>query len=153
MMTTIFHWLITKMADVLPSIVLTKLIDLFYKSFVGLHISSEYSGEWADEIYSNKNKNVIVKKDNFEFQHDLNNNIIIGKGKRIVPFEQSHRRWLIFGTIRGDSLILIFLSPSPQKSNGCIYVKHKCDYTYEGYYLEDHNGNIDKTPIKIYKKL
>ena len=56
------------------------------------------------------------------------------------------------GAIDDGFFIASFWRNGPQKSNGCIYAKLIADELYEGYYLEEHNGVIDKTPILLKKK-
>lgn len=115
---------------------------------------SPYTGIWIDEIYDHSDNEKIIKIDYFEINHDPQSNIITGQGHRIFPIEQAYRRWNIIGMVQGSFLSFSYCANIPQKSSGSVYLKLKKDYTYEGYYLGEHNdGEIDQTAIKFYKKI
>lgn len=114
---------------------------------------SPYTGIWIDEIYDHSDKEKIIKIDCFEINHDPQNNIIRGQGHRIFPVEQAYRNWNIFGIVHDSFLSFNYWANIPQKSSGCVHLKLKNDYIYEGYYLGEHNGKIDQTAIKFYKQI
>ena len=55
------------------------------------------------------------------------------------------------GVIDDGYFIASFWHDGPQKSNGCVYTKLTGDNRYDGYYLEEHDGIIDRTPITLVK--
>lgn len=115
-------------------------------------VGSKYTGKWADEIYDPGEKN-IIKRDEYNLRHNKFTNRIKGSIKRVEPNDQRHREWVCTGIIDGDYLILTFWScKALLRSNGCIYAKHTGDNTFDGYYLEEHNGVIDQTKIRLIKR-
>lgn len=114
-------------------------------------VGSKYTGKWSDEIYDTTGTNVI-KRDEYTLRHNKFTNKITGTIKRIEPNNQRHREWTCTGVVDGGFLILTFWAQKAVlKSNGCIYAKHVGDNCFEGYYLEEHNGVIDQTKIKLIK--
>lgn len=114
-------------------------------------VGSKYTGTWQDEIFDPTGQN-IIKRDEYKLRHNRFTNQIKGKINRYEPSEQRHRNWICTGVIDGDFLILTFWSNKRiLKSNGCIYAKHNDDNCFEGFYLEEHNGVIDRTKIRLIK--
>lgn len=120
-------------------------------SYVKLYKDSEYSGIWEDSIPP-KSDGTPAKLDEFTIKHNVRDNTITGTIKRIAPADQIARKWTLNGVIDDGFFIASFWRRGPQKSNGCLYAKLIADNTYEGYYLEEHNGKIDQTPITLRKK-
>lgn len=115
-------------------------------------VGSKYTGTWEDEIFDPEGQ-VIIKRDEYKLRHNRFTNTIKGKINRYEPSNQRYRSWVCTGVIDGDCLILTFWSNKRiLKSNGCIYAKHCGDSSFEGFYLEDHNGVIDRTKIRLIKK-
>lgn len=114
-------------------------------------VGSKHTGKWVDEIYDSSGIN-IIKRDEYTLRHNKFSNKIRGSITRIEPNDQRHRQWICTGVIDGDYLILTFWSYKKLlKSNGCIYARHTGDNIFDGYYLEDHNGVIDQTKIRLIK--
>ena len=112
---------------------------------------SEYSGEWED-IIPQKEDGSPEKRDVYVLKHNKRTNTFSGSIKRVLPISQGARTWEINGVINHGYFIASFWHDGPQKSSGCIYAKLTADNQYEGYYLEEHNGIIDRTPITLKKK-
>ena len=120
--------------------------------YIKFYKNSEYSGVWIDTIPpvtpggEEKHDEIVVK-------HNKKDNTISGTIKRTAPHgEETERTWEMNGAINNGYFIASFWHDGPQKSNGCVYAKLTSDNRYEGYYLEEHNGTIDKTPITLTKK-
>lgn len=139
---------------VLSGAFLALVMFLFKKGYEKLknYKNSPYSGKWEDDIFEDDTKQKIVKKDEYIIQHNKRDNTLTGSIRRILPVEQKHREWKMQGVINGNYLIIVFWASPMQKSNGCIYAKLSGDYEYSGYYLEEYEGIIDKTPIRLRKK-
>ncbi len=120
-------------------------------SYFKFYRDSEYSGTWEDLIPA-KPDGTPEKNDEFTIKHNTRDNTITGTIKRIAPKEQTTRNWTLNGVIDDGFFIASFWHRGPQKSNGCLYAKLTADNTYEGYYLEEHKGIIDQTPITLRKK-
>lgn len=120
-------------------------------SYFRFYKDSPYSGEWEDLIPA-KPDGSPEKRDIFTIKHNRRDNRITGTIRRISPLEQNTRKWVLNGVIDDGYFIASFWRHGPQKSNGCLYAKLTADNTYEGYYLEEHNGTIDQTPLTLKKK-
>ena len=119
---------------------------------ISAFVGSKYTGEWEDEIFD-PTGSVVIKRDEYKLRHNRFTNKIKGKIRRYEPGGQRHRSWICTGVIDGEYLILTFWSNKHiLKSNGCLYAKHKDDNCFEGFYLEDHNGVIDTTKIRLIKR-
>lgn len=132
-----------------------KLIEIFTIS------PSDYSGRWQQLIYSNDDTDYSgspIKVDLYDLTYKKTKNPerlvnnVSGTITRIRP--KQNRKWDFTGYLYGDVLTILYQSAKDtQKSRGCIYVRHKQDNEFRGYYLEEHeDGTIDKTPV-IIKKL
>lgn len=123
------------------------IIDVFSTT-----VKSPYSGEWVNEIYVEGDYGKVVKRDRLKLKYNKRKHTVTGKIQRYEPTAQNYRKWKCSGVIDGDKLILSFwANEGTVKSNGCIYTRHEKDNRYLGYYLEEHNGIIDKTPIALMK--
>ena len=128
------------------------VLKKFYE-WLRLYRQSPYSGKWEDEIYANDQRNDVVKRDTYNIKHNKKDGTLTGTIRRTQPHNQSNRNWNLRGVINKNHIIIVFWTSDPmKKSNGCIYAKHIGDYEYEGYYLEEHDSKIDKTPIKLIKQ-
>ena len=127
-------------------IIVTKII---YTNIL-CYTQSKYSGKWKDEIYDNNGN--IVKRDMYVLKHHKRNNTITGTISRVAPVEQIHRKWKCSGVLSGEHLILSFWSDDVIKSDGCIYVVLKEDFTYEGLYLKTEHSDISMVKIKLIKE-
>lgn len=118
--------------------------------YIKYYKDSEYSGVWMDTIpptvegAQEKHDEIIVK-------HNKRTNTISGTLKRTAPHNESSRTWEMNGVIDDGYFIASFWHDGPQKSNGCVYTKLTGDNRYDGYYLEEHDGIIDRTPITLVK--
>ena len=125
-----------------------KLWDFFF-----LFRKSAFSGVWEGEI--NKNGQ-IEKRDSYKIKHNKRTNELYGTISRIYPENQTYRKWKMVGKLDGDGYILysFWSVVSTHRSRGVVYLRHKEDNVFEGYYLEDHiEGKIDKTSIRLIKKI
>lgn len=120
-------------------------------SYFKFYKDSEYSGIWEDTIPS-KPDGSPEKHDEFIIKYNKRTNTISGTIKRTFPQNQTNRTWVMNGVIDDGYFIASFWHDGPHKSNGCIYAKLTDDNRYDGYYLEEHNGIIDQTPIMMKKK-
>lgn len=119
--------------------------------YIRYYKDSEYSGLWVD-IIPYISEDMPEKHDEIVIRHNKRTNVISGTIKRTSPHSQRARTWLLNGVIDDGYLIASFWHNGPQKSNGCVYTRLTGDNKYEGYYLEEHNGVIDKTPITLMKR-
>lgn len=124
-----------------------KMIAYFLK-FVG----SAYSGKWRAEIRTIENDSEIIKVDEWIIKHNKRKNTLSGTIRRILPDEQSYRKWFFRGVIQSNSLLLVYWASDGVPSYGCVNCVLVNDFTFAGFYLEAHNGAIEKIPIRIEKQ-
>lgn len=120
-------------------------------SFVA-YKKSPLTGEWYDEICDEEGH--ILKTDVFSLKHNCFNNTIKGRVHRIKPENQNYRRCHCVGVYDSGHMILIFWpirKNNTSRVNGCIYMNLENDNFFRGYYLTEHYGQMDMTPITLKK--
>lgn len=115
-----------------------------------LYHGSVYAGHWEDEIFEDDTMTKVVKRDECILKHNKHTNVITGTVRRMEPYDQRHREWYCQGVIDNEYLILtVWAKDNLIKSNSSMYAKLVRDYVFEGYYLEDRDGKIEKFPIRM----
>lgn len=105
-----------------------------------------FSGTWYEQIYDDEGN--VVKKDTHYIRQ--RGDTLTGKIQRTYPPEQTHRRYLFNGRIRGRNYFAIFWSTSPDiLSYGCWYMRQIDDDSFDGYYLSLKIAEKGKTITKF----
>lgn len=111
-----------------------------------------YTGEWHAEILDAQG--TVQKVDRYVFRHS--GEIIQGEIQRMNPEAQAHRRWRLYGRLRGRDFFAIFWSTDPKVlSYGCWYLHQVSDFAFEGNYLRLHEGQsgvvVHPIPLRMHK--
>lgn len=107
-----------------------------------------YAGLWKGEIRGPDG--TVVKVDQYAFRNVAD--VIEGDIERQSPGDQRHRRWKMYGRVRGRDFFAVFWSTDPAVlSYGCWYLHQVGDFKFDGYYLrldEGANG-VAVNPIPL----
>ena len=142
-------------SGVLASLVATLLVYVITALVKGYRFfkNAPFTGEWYDEICDEFGN--VVKSDTYDLKQNKRDNTIKGNIHRTLPVDQNYRRCHCIGVVDGDFMILVFWpirENNISRVNGCMYLKHCDDNVFKGYYLTEHNENMDLTPITLKKR-
>ena len=129
----------------IASSILLWIIQYIIKSLI--ENNKPFSGIWENHIYDDSGN--VIKRD--ELIVKQNDETLSGDIKRLEPQDQAHRKWKMFGKVRGANLFAIFWSTNTSiTSYGCWFVHQKSDFLYEGYYLKlDEATRLKVKPIRL----
>jgi hypothetical protein len=111
-----------------------------------------YTGHWRAELLDAQG--AVEKVDRYTFRHS--GEIVQGEIERMTPVAQAHRRWRLYGRVRGRDFFAIFWSTDPKVlSYGCWYLHQVSDFESEGNYLRLHEGRsgvaVRPIPLRMQK--
>lgn len=107
-----------------------------------------YTGIWRGEIIDQSG--AVEKEDEYHFRH--RGELVQGDIYRLAPPNQSHRRWKMYGRIRGRDFFALFWSNDQNVlSYGCWYLHQTSDFEFNGYYLRlvEGQSGVNVNPIKL----
>lgn len=94
------------------------------------------SGTWLDAIFADDGK-TLVKRDIFNFSHDVEQGVVYGLITRTFPSDQGHKKWRFMGYEMGDIMVITFTTTDLLKnpgSYGSITVFRSLETHWQGYY-------------------
>ncbi|MGQ0595608.1 MAG: hypothetical protein ACT4QB_24125 [Gammaproteobacteria bacterium] len=107
-----------------------------------------YTGTWRGETFDESG--TVEKTDEYQFRH--RGDLIQGDIRRLSPQDQAHRRWKMYGRLRGRDFFAIFWSTDQNVlSYGSWYLHQTGDFEFDGYYLRVIEGKagIGVKPIRL----
>ncbi len=147
-MEFITKYIFPLLPGILTSIIATGICALFVCIYDKYKKSkSPYTGDWESSIYNESGNE--IKSDILHLKE--RNGKIKGTMERVIPKDQSSRRWIVLGYVKNAHILLsIVPQKETQASDGGVYVALNGDQVYDGYYLKKiGDDKIISTPIQI----
>lgn len=135
---------------VLASLLAAFVSWIINKLIEALECRSGITGKWELFIYEHGS---LIKVDKMIIKHNRKTGMIKGKERRKYPYKQRHRKWKIYGSLSGRTIMLVAFASEEIDSQASGYLKMIEDKYFSGFYLKlnSKTNEIEKIEVEMKK--